>query len=92
MRADWYYIAFPNDRWLPKTLVYSVYILDTVQTILVTNDVFTAYARHFGDIDQVNAVKLEWLAVPVFTSISGFYFSLSCIGEEDEGLIYGVFS
>ena len=57
---DWYYIAFPKDRWLPKVLVYSIFILDTVQTIMVTDDVYNAYARNFGNVSTVDAVENEW--------------------------------
>lgn len=49
--------------------MYIVYALDTAQTIIVTNDVFNAYAKHFGDSVTLDAVGVEWLAVPILTSI-----------------------
>ncbi|KIP04366.1 hypothetical protein PHLGIDRAFT_199838 [Phlebiopsis gigantea 11061_1 CR5-6] len=69
VQVYWYYIAFPNDRWFPKTLVYSVYALDTAQTIIVTNDVFNVYAKNFGNTVMLDSIGTEWLAVPILTSI-----------------------
>lgn len=66
---DWYYLAFPKDRWQVKLLVYGVAMLDTAQTILVTSDIFDAYARHFGDQVVLNTSGLEWFAVPVLNGI-----------------------
>lgn len=64
-----YYLSFPNDRWTAKFLVYSVFLIDTAQTILVTNDVFNVYAEHYGQPDVLTAIQNEWLAVPVFSGI-----------------------
>ena len=67
--ADLYHLSFPRDRWSTKGLVYFVYVLDTVQTCLVTRDVFNAYARHYGNLDVLDSIQTEWLAVPVFSSV-----------------------
>ncbi|EKM52270.1 uncharacterized protein PHACADRAFT_100501, partial [Phanerochaete carnosa HHB-10118-sp] len=64
-----YHLSFPKDKWLVKGLVYFVYLIDTAQTILVTRDVFVAFALHFGNLDVLDSIQLEWLAVPVFSSI-----------------------
>ncbi|EKM52244.1 uncharacterized protein PHACADRAFT_148765 [Phanerochaete carnosa HHB-10118-sp] len=64
-----YHIAFPRDRWTMKTLVYGVYLVEMVQTILVTHDAFGEYARGFGNLKALNAEGLHWIAVPVFSGI-----------------------
>lgn len=64
-----YHISFPRDRWTTKALVYFVYVIDTVQTCLVTRDVFNGYARHYGNLDVLDSIQTEWLAVPVFSSV-----------------------
>jgi len=64
-----YYLSFPNDRWIPKALVYTLYLIETAQVIIVTNDSFDTYARGFGNLDSLASVKLEWLAVPVLCGI-----------------------
>ncbi|EKM52237.1 uncharacterized protein PHACADRAFT_125904 [Phanerochaete carnosa HHB-10118-sp] len=64
-----YHLSFPNDGWVAQSLVYGVFAVDTVQTILVTNDVFNAYTRHFGQIEILVDIQTEWLAVPIFSGI-----------------------
>ena len=66
---DLYYIAFPRDGWGPKALVYSVYLLETAQTVLLTYDIYDTYVRHFGDADVLNSVKHEWISIPILSSI-----------------------
>lgn len=67
--ADWYHISFPNDRWQLKCLVYTIYLIEFVQTILVSHDAFNAYAKFYGNLDELNAMQNEWLTVPVMSSI-----------------------
>ncbi|KAF8234829.1 hypothetical protein L208DRAFT_804269 [Tricholoma matsutake] len=44
-----YYMAFPRDRIYSKSLVYSVYLLETLQTILLLHDGYIMYsARSTG--------------------------------------------
>lgn len=66
---DLYHLSFPRDKWLTKGLVYFVYLIDTAQTALVTRDIFNAFAVHFGNLDVLDSIQMEWLAVPVFSSI-----------------------
>jgi len=48
-----YYSAFPNDRLSTKCLVYGVYALEVVETILITHDSFAAFGYGFGDISAL---------------------------------------
>jgi hypothetical protein len=66
---DWYYLAFPKDRWLLKALVAFTYIIETAQTILMTVDCFNMFAKGFGNVDLLFGTHNEWLAVPIFTAI-----------------------
>ena len=72
--ADWYYLAFPNDKWTLKTLVTFTYTIDTAQTIIATNDCFKTYAYGFGDVNKLLAMDNGWLTVPVMTSIGAYNF------------------
>ena len=62
-------MAFPGDKRLPKALVYSVYIMETAQTVLVTRDAYLTFASGFGNLDAVNSVHTLWLAIPAFTGV-----------------------
>jgi hypothetical protein len=64
-----YYMSFPKDRTSIKTLVFGLYLLETVQTILVTHDLFHAYAIGFGNLSQLESAQLEWLSVPILSGI-----------------------
>ncbi|KAF9463137.1 hypothetical protein BDZ94DRAFT_1322042 [Collybia nuda] len=62
-----YYLAFPKDKRLSKTLVFGVYALETVQTILLSQDAFTLYtlANVVGVIADTSPERPLYRAVPV---------------------------
>ncbi|OSD00958.1 hypothetical protein PYCCODRAFT_1468921 [Trametes coccinea BRFM310] len=64
-----YHLAFPKDSAIVKTLVYSVYMIETTQTIIIAHDAFNAYAKGYGDLNALGSAQLEWLAVPIFSGI-----------------------
>jgi hypothetical protein len=66
---DLFYLAFPVDRWAVKGLIAFVYLMETAQTFIVTNDYFHTYTTGFADIQWLDRTQTEWLAVPVFTAI-----------------------
>ncbi|KAJ6515182.1 hypothetical protein C8R47DRAFT_506168 [Mycena vitilis] len=61
-------VSFPNDAKGTKRLVYVVYCLELVQTILVSYDAFRNFGYGFGDIEALTAVDFNWLNVPVMTA------------------------
>lgn len=67
--SDLYHVSFSNERWPTKALVYAIYLVETTQTILISHDAFNAYAIHFGDLQNLDAMQNEWLAVPVFSAV-----------------------
>ncbi|KAF7366871.1 hypothetical protein MSAN_00945800 [Mycena sanguinolenta] len=67
-----YFEAFPNDRNSTKFLVYGIYCLEVVQTILVSHDAFLDFGYGFGDLTALTAMDYNWLNVPVMTSIVAF--------------------
>ncbi|KAF8876181.1 hypothetical protein BD779DRAFT_1629596 [Infundibulicybe gibba] len=64
-----YYLAFPKDRLPTKCLVLGLYLVETLQTILVTHDAFTTFARDFGDLPSLNVAQLEGLSTPMLSGI-----------------------
>ncbi|KAJ7029435.1 hypothetical protein C8F04DRAFT_40181 [Mycena alexandri] len=66
-----YYQAFPNDRASTKGLVYTVYAIELVQTIIMARDSFAIFAHGFGDLGALASVHLEWFAVCVLGGIVG---------------------
>ncbi|SJK98191.1 uncharacterized protein ARMOST_01452 [Armillaria ostoyae] len=67
-----YYLAFPNDRKFTKYLVYGVYVVEFVQTILASQDAFAAFGYGFGDIEALTEVHFNWLIVPIMSAVAAF--------------------
>ncbi|KAK0188562.1 hypothetical protein F5146DRAFT_1140082 [Armillaria mellea] len=70
-----YYLAFPNDGRGTKCLVYSTYVIEFVQTILMTHDVFVSFGYGFGDMDALIRVNFYWLTIPIMSAVA------ACIGQ-----------
>ncbi|KAK0236450.1 hypothetical protein EDD85DRAFT_642225 [Armillaria nabsnona] len=73
-----YYLAFPNDRRFTKYLVYSMYVIELVQAILIAHDVFATFGYGFGDMDALTRVNLNGLTIPIMGALAagvgqGFY-------------------
>ncbi|SJK98173.1 uncharacterized protein ARMOST_01434 [Armillaria ostoyae] len=60
-----YYLAFPKDRKFTKCLVYGIYVVELVQTILLTHDAFASFGYGFGDFEALTEVRFSWLIVPI---------------------------
>ncbi|KAF9444812.1 hypothetical protein P691DRAFT_834442 [Macrolepiota fuliginosa MF-IS2] len=67
-----YFLAFPNDRVINKALVTIVFLLETLQAILVARDMFEAFARGFGDPDAITGLHFSGLSAPIIGGTVGF--------------------
>ena len=65
-------MAFPKDRLVVKALAYGLYILETVQTVLATIDIFSEFATGWGNLKKLVDPHLSWLSIPIFSGISEF--------------------
>ena len=76
--SDIYYLAFPNDSFQKKFLVYAVYIAEVVQAIILARMGYIQFAAGFGNFDALNAIPvILWFAVPIINSI-GMYHPTCC--------------
>ncbi|KAF9262841.1 hypothetical protein L218DRAFT_928877 [Marasmius fiardii PR-910] len=57
-----YYNAFANDRTAIKAIVYGVYIVETMQTIMITWNAFQNFVFGFGKSSALDAINLSWFA------------------------------
>ncbi|KAK0226532.1 hypothetical protein IW262DRAFT_1238775, partial [Armillaria fumosa] len=64
-----YYLAFPKDRQFVKSLVYGIYIVEFVQTILVAHDAFAVFGYGFGDLEALTQMHFNWLILPIVIAI-----------------------
>ncbi|KAK0241047.1 hypothetical protein EDD85DRAFT_1019931 [Armillaria nabsnona] len=70
-----YYLAFPTDRKFTKCLVYGIYIVEFVQTMVFTHDAFATFGYGFGDLEALTGMYFNWFTVPIMSSVS------ACIGQ-----------
>ncbi|KAJ6537866.1 hypothetical protein B0H19DRAFT_1382538 [Mycena capillaripes] len=70
--SDLYYQAFPKDPRFNKCLVYTVYIIEFVQTILMTSAAFDTFGYGFGDLSALRDIHFEWFTVPVMSGVVAF--------------------
>ncbi|KAJ7908196.1 hypothetical protein B0H13DRAFT_2331599 [Mycena leptocephala] len=64
-----YYEAFPNDWLVNKCLVYTVYTLELVQTILITQAMFATFGFGFGDPGALVKPNFAWLGVHIMAGL-----------------------
>ncbi|THU96972.1 hypothetical protein K435DRAFT_890611, partial [Dendrothele bispora CBS 962.96] len=64
-----YYLSFPNDRGRQKALVYSLFSLCTLQTILQMRDMIQQFGKNFGEQDTFNRVYLGEASLPLVTGV-----------------------
>lgn len=69
VNLDTYYIAFPRDRLFLKIIVYGVFILEFIQSILTTKDAFGTFANGLGNWIALSRVRLLWFSVPILGGI-----------------------
>jgi hypothetical protein len=61
-----------KDKLRTKCLVYGVYAIELVETILITHDAFTTFGYGFGDISTFTKVGFDWLTIPVMSGLGNF--------------------
>ncbi len=66
---DLYYLAFPMDRKFTKCLVYGIYIVEFVQTMVFTHDAFATFGYGFGDLEALTGMYFNWFTVPIMSSV-----------------------
>ncbi|KAK0489801.1 hypothetical protein EDD18DRAFT_569922 [Armillaria luteobubalina] len=70
-----YYISFPKDSLVSKTVVYLLWVSESVQTAIRIYDTFNTFCYQFGNIVVLDEVDTAWFTVPV---MSGF---VGCIAQ-----------
>ncbi len=69
MSPDIYYEGFTQDRTITRYLVYGVFVMELIQTVLVSFDAFSVFAFGFGDLASLTAMHYHWLTVPIMSGL-----------------------
>ncbi|KAF8876048.1 hypothetical protein BD779DRAFT_176144 [Infundibulicybe gibba] len=64
-----YYLAFPSDRRLTRYLVLGLYLVETLQTALITHDAFMTFVVDYGNLPTLRNAQLEGLSTPMICAI-----------------------
>ncbi|KAK0234876.1 hypothetical protein EDD85DRAFT_939004 [Armillaria nabsnona] len=72
-----YYISFPNDNLTSKTVVYLLWLTETVQTATNIYYTFDTFCYDFGDLSGLDDVSITWFTIPI---LCGFVV-VGCIAQ-----------
>ncbi|KAH9952930.1 hypothetical protein BGW80DRAFT_564598 [Lactifluus volemus] len=64
-----YIYNFPGDRVLFKLLVYTIFLLETVQTVLTGVDLYLSFASGFGHMYRLTRPNMSAFDVPIIESM-----------------------
>lgn len=57
-----------------KYLVYGIYFIELVQSILVIETGFRTFVTSFGNVEVFDRIETLWLSVPILTAIGEFSY------------------
>ncbi|KAF9451797.1 hypothetical protein P691DRAFT_662504, partial [Macrolepiota fuliginosa MF-IS2] len=69
---DIYYLAFPQDRWQVKSIVYFVYGVGTIQTVFALRDFYILFCILGGNMPtghDLRAFGFMWFTIPVSSAL-----------------------
>ncbi|PBK98466.1 hypothetical protein ARMGADRAFT_1130507 [Armillaria gallica] len=72
-----YYISFPKDNLGYKTVVYLLWVTETVETVCNMISIFDTFCYNFGNVSELNDVHFSWFTIPI---LSGFAV-VGCIAQ-----------
>ncbi|KAK0234823.1 hypothetical protein EDD85DRAFT_845475 [Armillaria nabsnona] len=70
-----YYISFPEDNLTSKTVVYVLWLTETVQTATNIYYTFDTFCYNFGNLSGLDDVNITWFTIII---LSGF---VGCIAQ-----------
>ncbi|KAK0433695.1 hypothetical protein EV421DRAFT_1909890 [Armillaria borealis] len=70
-----YYISFPKDNLTSKTVVYLLWLAETLQAATNIYYTFDTFCYDFGNLSGLDDVHITWLTIPI---LSGF---VGCIAQ-----------
>ncbi|KAF5350319.1 hypothetical protein D9758_012807 [Tetrapyrgos nigripes] len=68
--TDIYYMSFPDDRLFVKLTVYSVFVLDIVSTVAITESAWIMLILGWGRFENLHLVDWGFTTVPLWNSLS----------------------
>lgn len=69
---DIYHLSFPRDPKIAKAFVYVTFMIETVQTIIITKTAWHVFAVGYGDYSVYDAVEMGWFNIPLIGGTGEF--------------------
>ncbi|KAF8902560.1 hypothetical protein CPB84DRAFT_1961525 [Gymnopilus junonius] len=69
MQVYIYYLAFLKDPIFNLGLVYGIYVLMLVQTVLFSQSSFHTFGNGFGNVDTIGEITEIWFSVPIISAV-----------------------
>ena len=69
---DIYYIAFPKDCCIIKWIVLVSLLLETVQTVTMTQNIIHDFIMRCTNPAALNIIGTKWISVPLMTGMSAY--------------------
>ncbi|KAK0234873.1 hypothetical protein EDD85DRAFT_96107 [Armillaria nabsnona] len=66
-----YYMSFPDDNLTSKTVVYLLWLTETVQIVSNTIDTFDMFCTNFGNVSGLDDVHLIWFNINILAGFVG---------------------
>ena len=72
MLKDLYYVAFPEDRIILRFIVIVQLLLETIQTVMLTHDIFEYFTLVYTNPNVLNEIGTLWLSIPLLIGLSTY--------------------
>lgn len=72
IEQDIYYLSFPRDPKIAKAFVYTTFLVETVQTIIITETAWHVFAVGYGNYSFYDEVRMGWFNIPLIGGIGEF--------------------
>ncbi|KAF9471052.1 hypothetical protein BDN70DRAFT_783077, partial [Pholiota conissans] len=68
-------VWYTKDRPLLKTLVFGIYILDIIKTVLLTQTAWNMLVKGFGKIESLDEVGTTFISVCLLSGIGASFYA-----------------
>ena len=59
--------------WQVRVTAWTLYFLETIQTILATYDAFKTFGAGWGKSESLSSTQISWFSIPVMGGVSEFF-------------------
>ncbi len=80
-------MSFPKDRRFLKLVVFAQLLLETCQTVMLTNDIIRYFTLVYTTLDVLSDPGTSWLSIPLLIGMSTYLDDCEAIINSYRSLI-----